>query len=179
MRGAAAGVLALWLLVASAAAGTVDPRTLVIRPGDVPAGYRLDRSESGLRTNAVEARENAEMAPLFRRWGRVTGYQLIFEQGERTIEARTDLFGTSSGAGQMLAWSEQRARQARVRGLGRARADIGREGWIFWITAQWTETYVYWRFGTAWSAVGGRGLTKGQALALARIQQRRIAAALR
>jgi hypothetical protein len=179
MRVVAAGVVALSVLVGSATAGTVDPRALVIRPADVPAGYQLERSESGLRTNAVEAKENTEMAPLFRRWGRVTGFQLIFERGERTIEARTDLFRAASGAGRMLVWSERQSRLAGVQGLRGARADVGDEGWIFWTTAQWTETYVYWRFGRAWSAVGGRGQTRGQALAFARLQQQRIAAALR
>ncbi len=35
-----------------------------------------------------------------------------------------------------------------------------------------------WRHGVVWSALGGRGLRKAQALALARLQQRRIVAAL-
>jgi hypothetical protein len=180
MRCAAVGLSALWLLVAStAAAGTVDPRSLVIRSADVPTGYQLDRSESGLRTNPIEAKENSELAPLFRKWGRVTGYQSIFERGESTIEARTDLFRAATGAGRMLAWSEQQARLAGVQGLRGAHVRVGQDGWIFWTTAQWTETYVYWRFKRAWSVVGGRGVARGQALALARLQQQRIAAALR
>jgi hypothetical protein len=68
-------LLVLFGMVAlPASAASVDPKALVIRPSDVPAGYVLQRSESGLRTNEQEAKESPEAARVFRRFGRVTGY---------------------------------------------------------------------------------------------------------
>ena len=58
----------------------------MIRAADVPAGFRLEAASSGVRTNAQEAKENAEAGRLFRRWGRLTGYQMIFDGGERYVK---------------------------------------------------------------------------------------------
>jgi hypothetical protein len=166
-------------VVVSPSAATVDPKALVIRPSDVPAGYVLSRSESGLRTNQQEARESPEAGRLFRRLGRVTGYQLIFEgRDERKIEARADVFASPDGAREMLRYADRQAGLAGIRGLRRARADIGADGVVVYVRSSWVESYVYWRYRSVWAALGGRGLPKEQALALARVQQRRMAAAL-
>jgi hypothetical protein len=163
---------------ASAAfAVSVDPKVLVIRPSDIPAGYAVVRSESGLRTNEQEAK-TPEVGRLFRRWGRVTGYQMIFDRGERTIEARADVFRSTSGAREMLRWADRQAHLAGVPGLRRTRARIGAEGLVFVVGSPAVETYVYWRHGVVWAALGGRGMSRDQALTLARVQQRRIVAAL-
>jgi hypothetical protein len=95
-------VVGAFLVIAAVGASaafaiSVDPKVLVIRPSDIPAGYAVVRSESGLRTNEQEAK-TPEVGRLFRRWGRVTGYQMIFDRGERTIEARADVFRSASGA---------------------------------------------------------------------------------
>jgi len=169
----------LGMVALPASAASVDPKALVIRPSDVPAGYVLQRSESGLRTNAQEAKESSEAGRVFRRFGRVTGYQMIFERGERKIEARADVFGSAAGASEMLRWADRQARLAGIRGLQRARAGIGAEGWVVYLRSSWVESYVYWRYGSVWAALGGRGMSKDQALSLARVQQRRMAAALR
>jgi hypothetical protein len=76
MRLALVALVSLAMGAMPAAAAAVDPKALVIRPSDVPAGYALSRSESGLRTNEQEARESPEARRLFRRLGRVTGYQM-------------------------------------------------------------------------------------------------------
>lgn len=62
--------------IPTAAAGP-DPRALVVAPADVPAGFRLVPDESGLRTNAQEAKDFPESRPYYRRWKRVTGYQAL------------------------------------------------------------------------------------------------------
>ena len=85
-------LILLGMVALPASAACVDPKALVIRPIDVPTGYVLQRSESGLRTNEQEAKESPEAGRVFRRFGRVTGYQMIFERGERKIEARADVF---------------------------------------------------------------------------------------
>ena len=165
-------------LAASAAASGVAPQTLVIRAADVPAGYRLDAESSGVRTNAQEAKEHPESARLFRRWGRVTGLQMIFERGERTIEARADVFRSPSGSREMLRWADRQVRLSGIRGIERENVRLGTGAFLV-SAAPTGEVYVYWRYRTVWSALGGRGLAKAQVLALARVQQRRIASALR
>jgi hypothetical protein len=179
MRLALLALVLLGTLAMPASAASVDPKALVIRPSDVPAGYVLSRSESGVRTNQQEATESPEAGRLFRRLGRVTGYQMIFERGERTIEARADVFGSPASAREMLHWADRQARLAGVRGLRRARAGIGAVGWVFDVGSPSVVAYVYWQHGSVWSALGGRGMSRDRALALARVQQRRMAAALR
>lgn len=166
------------VLAAPSAGAAVDPRALVIRAADVPAGYRLDAASSGVRTNAREAKENDEAGRLFRRWGRVTGWQMVFERGERSIEARSDVFRSASGAREMLRWADRQVRLAGIRGLKRENVRLGADAFL--VSAGPTgEVYVYWRYGVVWSALGGRGIGKARALELARVQQRRIVSGLR
>jgi hypothetical protein len=172
-------LLATFAVSTTALAATVDPRVLVIRTADVPAGFRLEVRSSGVRTNEQEGKEFPGAGRLFRRWGRVTGYQMIFERGESTIEARADVFRSSSGPREMLRWADRQVRLAGIRGARRSDARVGTEGFVVAVGSPPSEAYVYWRHGVVWSALGGRGLTKARALALARLQQRRIDAALR
>lgn len=164
-------------VLAGVAAGAVSPRTLVIRAADVPAGFRLQAASSGVRTNAQEAKENAEAGRLFRRWGRLTGYQMIFDGGERTIEARSDVFRSLAGPRAMLEWADRQARLAGIKGLEHEDVRLGADAFL--VSAGPTgEVYVYWRYGIVWSALGGRGIGKAKVLSLARVQQRRIVSAL-
>ena len=66
MRRLVAFALASAALLASAAAsgGAVEPRTLVLRPADVPSGFRLDGAESGVRSNGREAKSGVEAARI-------------------------------------------------------------------------------------------------------------------
>lgn len=173
-----ASLVAAAVVGAPALAAEIDPSTLVLRSTDIPSGYVLVRRESGRQSNERAARGFPRFRELSRTWGRVTGYQRIFERGERSIEARVDVFRGASGARRMLAWSEREARLAGVRGLRQGRADVGAEAWVFWGGSELVTTYVYWRYGPVWSAVGGRGMPKQRALELARRQQRLIAAGL-
>lgn len=60
--------------------------------------------------------------------------------------------------------------------MKRAPAGVGTESWVYWNSLY---AVVYWRYSNVWSGVSGTGLGKARTLALAREQQRRIAAALR
>ncbi|HUG65514.1 MAG TPA: hypothetical protein VMK83_09875 [Gaiellaceae bacterium] len=174
----AASVVVGAALAASAATAAVLPQALVIRAADVPAGYRLEAASSGVRTNAQEAKESPEGGRLFRRWGRVTGYQVIYDRGERTIEARSDVFRSRAGPPEMLRWADRQVRLSGIKGLRRESVRLGSDAFLVSAGSS-GEVYVYWRYGVVWSALGGRGLGKAQVLALARAQQRRIVSALR
>jgi hypothetical protein len=103
---------------------------------------------------------------------------MIFERGEQTIEARADVFRTPRGAREMLRWAERQVRLSGVRGVRSRGVALGDEALAVEVGSPPVEIYVYWREGVVWSAVGGRNLTRARALALARLQQRRIVAEL-
>jgi hypothetical protein len=175
-------ILALFaatILAAPAAASGLDPKALVLGPTDVPTGFRLDRDESGLRTNELEARESPETRALFSRWRRVTGYQARYERSDSTIEARADLFLDRDGARNLFDWVNREFRRAGLKGLKRAPAGVGNQGWVYWGGASSGIAVVVWRYSRVWSGIAGMGLGKARVLALARLQQQRIAAALR
>lgn len=52
--------MAILLVAVPASAADVDPQLLVVRQADVPARFQLDRDESGVRTNAREAKSGPE-----------------------------------------------------------------------------------------------------------------------
>jgi len=171
-------VLVFVVLAAALPAGavTVDPKALVLAPADVPAGFRLDPDETGLRTNELEAREHPETRPLFRRLGRVTGYQARYENAaDASIEARVDLFRNANGAHELHRWVVREMARSGITGVVSARLDLGSEGRMY---SSKLFVILYWRHGRAWSALAGFGVPKKRALAAARAQQRRIAAAL-
>jgi hypothetical protein len=169
-------ILAVLSVAVSAGAATVDPKALVVGPAQVPAGFRLDADETGLRTNEIEAREHPETRGRFRRWGRVTGYQARYERGNlASIETRVDLFESASGARKLHRWVDRETQKSGIKGVVRARARIGSEGAIY---SFGDSRIVYWRYGRAWSGMSTDRLTTARVLALARAQQRRIAAAL-
>jgi hypothetical protein len=170
-------VLAAFAVALPAGAATVDPKGLVIGPAQVPAGFRVDPDETGLRTNEREATDHPETRPLFRRWGRLTGYQVRYEKSDdASIEARADLFENASGAQALHRWVDRETQKSGIKGLVRARARIGSEGAVY---SFGRFTLVYWRYGRAWSGIAAYRLTPARTMALARAQQRRIAAAIR
>lgn len=173
---AAAAAVAAVVPPASAAP---SPQELVLRQGDVPAGFRLDPAESGVRSNAREIEATPRLRPLFARWGRVTGYEVAFERKSDSseIDARADLFRRAAGARSLLAWYDRELRKASPVALRRDAVAIGSGGWVYTGTA---VTVVVWHSGRVFAGVSGAGeVTKARTLALARAQQRRIAAALR
>jgi hypothetical protein len=162
------------LAVLPSALAVSGPSALVLRPADVPAGFRLDPDESGLRTNALEAREFPASRKPFRRWQRVTGYQAKYRKGDASIEARADVFRAPTGAEKCLAWVVSELRKSGISGQRLERFRIGDKGWIFW-AGRWT--LLVWRQGAVFSGVHGDGLSKARVVELARSQQRRIVAA--
>ena len=169
-------VLVVLAVALPAGAAAVDPKALVIGPADVPAGFRLDQDETGVRTNEREATESPETRPLFRRLGRLTGYQARYENAaDASIEARVDLFRTASGAHGLHRWVVREMARSGIKGVVSTRLHLGSEGRMY---SSKLFVILYWRSGRAWSALAGFGVGKKTTLAAARAQQRRISAAL-
>jgi hypothetical protein len=178
-----------WLIVvaalaaafaAAAGAAKLDPAALVLRQGDLPAGYRLDRAESGLRTNEIEGREHPELRAKFRAWGRVTGYQAAFEHGDAMVGSRADVFRSRVGPSNFLEWFVQELRKSTQLALQPVKAGLGDESLVYrWKLGGDNYTVVVWRFRGVFALVGAERMTRDRVLALARTQHRRIVAALR
>ena len=170
-------VLAGMLVTVPAAAQDIHPRTLGLQLADVPSGFEVDREKTGVRSNASELRKYPELAGLFTRVGRVTGYSAEFRRGSAFIGSRADLVRRPAGARALLDWYDREIRKGGIGGLERARGGVGAESWLF--REESTKlTLVAWRYKRVFAAVLGTDLTKEQTLRLARAQQRRIAAAL-
>lgn len=162
-------------LVSAASAGNVDPRALVLQQRDVPAGFERDHAQSGALPNDDVRFSDAKA--FVTRSGRVGGYLAQFVERDRGIglQSRVDLFRRPAGARMMLARVYDRWQQlASTDPYGRVR--IGTEGWVF---GGPVDTIVFWRSGRTFAWVLGVNMTRQPTLALARKQQRRIAAVLR
>jgi hypothetical protein len=179
VRLALAAVTAVVLVCVSQAAAGVAPKGLVLSQADLPAGFRLDRGGTGVRSNASESTGQPEVRRMFARSGRVTGYEAQFDRGLSTIESRADLFRRADGAQLLFRWFVREVKVAGITGLKRSRADVGAEGWLYTSPSMGTFTLVVWRHDRVFAGVVARGISRERTLTLARVQQRRIASALR
>ena len=165
------------LVAAQALAASVDPSVLALRQADVPAGFTLDRSDSGVRSNASEAKESPEAKRFFARWHRLTGYQTVWHRREQRIEARADVFASAAGSQKLLGWADRQLRLSGIKGLERVRVRVGAGGWMYRGGFD-GQAVVIWRYRHVWAGIGVRRISPTLTLDLARKQQRRIAAAL-
>lgn len=165
------------VLACQSAAAATSPGSLVLRRADVPAGFVLDTSDSGLRTNAAEAASDPRLRALYARAGRITGYESEFDRARESISSRIDILRTPRGARVLLDWFAGEMRTAGVKGLERRRARLGDEAWVYRGGTDTGFTIVAWRSGRVFSGVAVVGLPTARALGYARLQQRRIAAA--
>jgi hypothetical protein len=179
MRSVIATLAAVGLLYVPLAAAELDPSRLALAQADVPPGYRFDERTSGVRSNAVESNGKVEVRRLLARTGRTTGYEAEFDKGELRIESRIDVFRQVGGSRKFFDWFVVEMRKAGVLGLTRSRVRIGAGGWTYTGRASSAFTLVVWRYDRVFGGVVATGLSKAQTLALARVQQRRMAAALR
>lgn len=174
------GLVALlgFVVALSSAAAAVDPRALVLGPDEVPAGFQLDPSDSGVRSNAAVARGQPARLKLFRRWGRLTGYYGTYERGaSKKIEVFSDLFRGAGGARSMLRLTMKEWESLATSSQMRTPVALGHEGVVYSSSSDFHV--VLWRRGRVVSGFQGIGLPRPQTLGLARAQDRKIAAALR
>ena len=170
------------------ASAEIDPKALVLAEVDLPAGFRLNQAESYVVSNARFVRAVPANQKLVARSGRVTGYLARYDKGSgrqlRTIQSLVHEFGSREGARTFLLWidAEQRRRNAK-RGVllrdGRATTPIGDQSWVYWSGYPGYYTMVTWRQARFLGIVASWGSGREPTLALARVQQRRIAAAVR
>jgi hypothetical protein len=170
-------LVVLALVTGTAHAAAVEPKALVLRQSDVPVGYRLDESASGVKANEDDL---PPMRALFARWGRVTGYQADYRVGTKSVTSRVDLLRTTRGARSMLDWFRAEMRKAGIRGLVRRPAGLGAEGWVYRAKVDGVGfTVIAWRHGRLFAGIAVSHLGPDRALALARLVERRIVTALR
>ena len=79
----------------------------------------------------------------------------------------------------MLSASARAFDASGVQGMRRTALRIGGQGWVYGAPGRsGTVNVVVWRYDRVYAGVGVWGVTKARAIAMARTQQRRIAAAL-
>ena len=90
------GLLALALAGASATASlaaAASLKALVLRAGDLPAGYKVDAERA---VSLTEAAREAWGAPTLRRWGYVQGYEITYVIGNSVKGVLTQPAGIAS-----------------------------------------------------------------------------------
>ena len=179
MRGLMPLLVVSSVLTLPASAAGIDPKTLVLHEADVPAGFRLDRAHTGVRTNAADAKREPRLVGLFRRWKHVIAYESEFDRGEAKIESRVDLLAARGGARQMLDWYDLELRKAGLKGLRRVAGSVGDQAWIYGSPPPASVTIVAWRYDRVFAGAVGQGIPSERTLKLARRQQQRVVAALR
>lgn len=184
MRSLLVAITATAVLAVPAAAADVNPKALVLPQSEFPAGFRLDPPNTMVLSNQYESR-TSEARTLIARSGRLTGYRVTAARTAgpefrlvAAIESRADLFRQAEGARYMLRWFDRDLRDHDPnKRLERLDAGIGVEAWVY--TSIPGLTLVVWRHGRVFARVTTIAVSRKQTLALARKQQRRIAAALR
>jgi hypothetical protein len=179
MRLALAVLVAALIGVPVSLAADPDPARLVLRASDLPSAFAVNPDRTGVRTNEQEFRQEPEAGRVLRRARRITGYQAEFTRGSNTLASRVDLFRTSAGAKLVLDYVDRDMRKSGFSGLHRERMAIGDEGWLYGDRKGAVLTMVVWREGRVFSGVIATRVRRGLVLSLARLQQRRVAAALR
>ena len=174
MRVAFVVVVTTLVLAATATAAQVAPRSLVLRTSDVPAGFVLDQEYTGIRSNEQEAGSNERTAPSSRRCA-----------GSRATSG-TGTAGTTRSARGSISSEHPGARACcsactRPRCVGldqRAPHELGaprRSGMDVARRAVQRVQHRRLAHGRVFGQVVGLGITRDRTLALARVQQRRIA----
>lgn len=194
MKALAVAALAVALVAAPAGAAR-DPAALVLQLEDLSAVF--DRTSARYRTNATTARENGVKPALLESWGRVNGYEALYERsvdpavpprGAATITANVSVYRTRAGLRKAYARSVARIGEVRKGEPARvARALPGKVGdearlWETRVTQDGLPIVVFtlvWRANGALSHLSVAGiqgrLTAADVLALARKQQARVA----
>lgn len=188
-------VLAAVALTASTAVAATDPKTMVLRLSDLPAGFGLKRGFYA--DNARAARETAAASLAdYNRWGRINGYEAEYARegiaGIGQVNSAASTYKAAGGARDSLRRSFAQAAKPSPGGLRFKRLSAG--GRIGHEVRVYSTTYkseglsvtlvtVLWRYGTVRASIYAGGLRGtvdvAEVVRLAKRQQSRVAAALR
>lgn len=103
----AALAVAASITATNASARSIAPQQLVLRLTDLPAGFALDRKQTGPRSNAAVARDTSSTLSQLKRWGRIGGYQATFTReptlrgllaGSLEVQSLASVYRTARGA---------------------------------------------------------------------------------
>jgi hypothetical protein len=178
-------LLAAATLATVASASTVDTRLLVLQRADVPPGFSVDRHASRYWPNAALLRTSPQVRKLLTSSGRTSGYTATYEKGAAAIVSAAHLFRMGGGA--HVFYSAEDARQralnaVRIKRGGRAYRQepvvLGDEALSYRSTQTPKVVLVLWRSGRVVGAVTTWRLGPDRTVALAQVQQRRIAKTL-
>jgi hypothetical protein len=185
MRRLSVMLVAAAVLATAASAATVDARLLVLRRADVPPGFGVDHDSSRYWPNAAVARSSPQVRKLLTSSGRSSGYTATYEKGTAAIVSAAHLFREGDGAHVFYSAedAQQRAVNAdRIKRGGRAyrreSVGLGDEASLYRSKETPKFTLLLWRTGRVVGSVSTWGLGRDRTVALARVQQRRIADAL-
>jgi hypothetical protein len=179
-RETAVGALAIVLagtVVAGVSAAAVEPRALVLGQADLPPRYEFQPGSSG-NVRSVGAPD--ELARPGLRGGYYATYWLD-GASSRTVVSAAYVYRSAEGPAAALAALDRSARRNAPGSLERRAARVGESGWMYTERGTDPGTSIAWRFGRVLAVVRCSAPSGHQKLAsaLARKQQRRIAAALR
>jgi len=182
MRAVLGAVVIAVVLALPASAASTDPRVFVLSQADVPKGYMFDESNSLLVPRALIDRASDEGSRRLRRSGFQAGYFARYLNSNppywRYVNTVAYVFREPKGARTFLPWM---IRTGFAQAGGARRVDLGDEAWMYTSNSRKTGTSVVWRYGRVLAWVSCLEMTGHRTLALAqaRKQQRRMAAALR
>ncbi len=187
MRVAAALTILAATLAVPASAANVSPIELVLRQIEVPPQYQLDEDNSFAIPNAYLAAK-PEGRRIVARSGRLGGYYARYTNyGSaasprwRYVNSAADVFRRPDGAAVYLTWYEKQLRKELTGPMKRTSANIGTMARVYSSSSPDDGTVVIWRYSRVVAWVMCQEMTNHRrlAIALARKQQQRIAAAVR
>jgi hypothetical protein len=183
MRLVLVAALVCALLAGTAVAAEPNASALVLRSGDVPPGFVLERDESGWYPNG-KVGTSKRARTLIARLGRVTGFRnrwVVREHGSihRVITSSADVLREVAGARLYVKLGSGDLERSGINGLRRSPVRLGDEAWLVHGDSDDVLAWVVWRSGRVGAMLLGWGLRPTETLALARVQQRRIEAATR
>jgi len=189
-------LLASSVAVAGVALASTAPQQLVLRLSDLPAGFSVDRKETGPRSNAVVARETTSTLAQLTAWGRIGGYQATFTReptlrgllaGSLQVQSIASVYRTTRGSAASFVHTRTACRKAPFKQLsigGRLGHEAAYCSAQRQSAGQKIAVYVFvWRRDSISAAVLLAGLAgvvdPTEAVALGRKQDARMVAALR
>jgi hypothetical protein len=194
----AAAVLAIAVSGSGGAAAAVaaDPKQMVLRLADFPAGLRFKLDNAHYVDNATAAKSGGTPLATLKKWGRITGYQAEFLSnhiGFQYVRSSASAYKTFRGASDALNSYFREIRNAGTPShpfnLVSLVDGLGDEARLYATTTEsksigTIEIYIVsWRHGSVVAQMFGGGQQGGpserDAVLLARWQEQRIKAAFR